>query len=186
VKYIMVAASILPITIHKNQLLFLFGKENELEDSAKGWSDFGGRVDPGETIFQGALREGSEELTGFLGNNKNLRDLIRSNGGVHKIVHNGYHIHLFYLPYDENLPKYYNYNHTFLWERIDKQYLNKTKFFEKIEIKWFSINEVKSEKSEFRNFYQEILDIFVDNEKLLKTFVHSKKQSKKQTMKNKS
>ena len=67
----MVAASILPITIHKNQLLFLFGKENELEDSAKGWSDFGGRVDPGETIFQGALREGSEELTGFLGNNKN-------------------------------------------------------------------------------------------------------------------
>ena len=49
----MVAASILPITIHNNQLHFLFGKENSMEDSAKGWSDFGGRVDHGESIFQG-------------------------------------------------------------------------------------------------------------------------------------
>ena len=45
----MVAASILPITIYQNKLLFLFGKENELEDSAKGWwSDFGGRVNKNE------------------------------------------------------------------------------------------------------------------------------------------
>ena len=66
----MVAASILPITIHNNKLHFLFGKENPMEDSAKGWSDFGGRVDDGETIIQAALREGSEELTGFLGDER--------------------------------------------------------------------------------------------------------------------
>jgi predicted NUDIX family NTP pyrophosphohydrolase len=65
----MVAGSILPITIHNNKLYFLFGKENPMEDSAKGWSDFGGRVDAGETPFTAALREGGEELTGFLGNN---------------------------------------------------------------------------------------------------------------------
>ena len=69
----MVAASILPVTIHKNKLYFLFGKENELEDSAKGWSDFGGRVEKNESIFKGALREGSEELTGFLGDPSELK-----------------------------------------------------------------------------------------------------------------
>ena len=97
----MVAASILPITMHNNQLHFLFGKENSMEDSAKGWSDFGGRVDHGESIFQGALREGSEELTGFLGDEKALKSMIRKNGGFHKMTHNKYNVHAFYLPYDE-------------------------------------------------------------------------------------
>ena len=61
----MVAGSILPVAIHKNQLYFLFGKENPMEDSAKGWSDFGGKMENGETPYTAALREGSEELTGF-------------------------------------------------------------------------------------------------------------------------
>ena len=73
----MVAGSLLPITIHNNKLYFLFGKENPMEDSAKGWSDFGGRVDAGETPFTAALREGGEELTGFLGNNSALRKLVK-------------------------------------------------------------------------------------------------------------
>ena len=139
----MVAASILPITMHNNQLHFLFGKENSMEDSAKGWSDFGGRVDHGESIFQGALREGSEELTGFLGDEKALKSMIRKNGGFHKMTHNKYNVHAFYLPYDEKLPIYYNYNHKFLWERMDKNTLNETKLFEKIEINWFSLDELK-------------------------------------------
>ena len=33
----MTAGSVLPVTIHKGQLLFLFGKENDMEDSAKGF-----------------------------------------------------------------------------------------------------------------------------------------------------
>ena len=73
----MVAGSILPVTIYKNQLYFLFGKENQLEDSAKGWSDFGGRLENNETPYQAALREGAEELTGFLGDSKELNKLIR-------------------------------------------------------------------------------------------------------------
>ena len=37
----MVAGSILPVSFNdKNQLCFLFGKENPMEDSAKGFSDF--------------------------------------------------------------------------------------------------------------------------------------------------
>jgi NADH pyrophosphatase NudC (nudix superfamily) len=63
----MVAASILPVSIHKGKMYFLFGKENEMEDSAKGFSDFGGKVENGESIMDTALREGAEELCGFFG-----------------------------------------------------------------------------------------------------------------------
>jgi len=120
----MVAGSILPVTIHNNKLFFLFGKENPMEDSSKGWSDFGGRMDSGETPFTAALREGSEELTGFLGNKNQIKKIIKKNGGFYKILHNTYHVHIFFMDYDENLPKYYNQNHKFLWEKMDKNILN--------------------------------------------------------------
>jgi hypothetical protein len=40
---------------------------------------------------------------------------------------------------------------------MNKQYLNNTKLFEKIEIRWFSISDMKKHKKEFRNFYQDIV-----------------------------
>jgi|TARA_B110000967_G_C18868093_1_gene553847 8-oxo-dGTP pyrophosphatase MutT (NUDIX family) len=182
----MVAASILPITIHNNKLHFLFGKENPMEDSAKGWSDFGGRVDKGETIIQAALREGSEELTGFLGDEKAINKTMKSNGGFHKIVHNKYNVHLFHLPYDENLPSQYNHNHKFLWERLDKDVMNKSKLFEKIEIKWFSIDDLKKCKKDFRGFYQEIVDIFIDKQHELVSFIETRKSNKSTPPKRKN
>ena len=57
----MVAGSILPVALHKNKLHFLFGKENPMEDSAKGFSDFGGRADGNETPYDAAMREGGED-----------------------------------------------------------------------------------------------------------------------------
>ena len=170
----MVAASILPICIYNNELHFLFGKENSMEDTAKGWSDFGGKVEKNESIYQGALREGAEELTGFLGNENDLKKIIRRNGGVYKITHDQikYHVHLFYLPYEPKLTEYYNYNHKFLWERMNNKILHKTKLFEKIEIKWFSITEMKKKRLEFRPFYREITDLFVEKESEIKRFLH--------------
>lgn len=154
----MVAGSILPATIHNNKLYFLFGKENPLESSAKGWSDFGGGCNKNESPFKTAVREGGEELTGFLGDATDLKKLIKRNGGTYNITHNDYHVHIFYLEYDENLPKYYNQNHRFLWERMDHHVLSETMLFEKIEIDWFSCEETKRRKKEFRHFYQEIVD----------------------------
>lgn len=159
----MVAGSILPITIHKNKLYFLFGKENSIEDSAKGWSDFGGGCENGENPLKTALREGGEELTGFLGDSKDIKELIKKGGGAYKITHNTYHVHMFFLPYDENLPKYYNKNHIYLWDRMDHKTLNKSKLFEKIEIGWFSVDEMKKRRREFRGFYQEIVDDFLND-----------------------
>jgi hypothetical protein len=171
----MVAGSILPIALNeKGDLCFLFGKENPMEDSAKGFSDFGGGLEKGETPFQCALREGSEELTGFLGNKKELRKLIKKNGGVYHVLIGTYHVHMFHLPYDENLPKYYNQNHMFLWNRMDKTLLNDSKLFEKIEIQWFTLKEMKRRRSEFREFYRKTVDHFINIEDDLKKFLQRK------------
>lgn len=179
----MTAGSVLPVTIHNNKLLFLFGKENEMEDSAKGFSDFGGSVENGESVEETALREGGEELTGFLGDHNTLRQHIKKHGGLFKISHDNYHIHIFYYPYDENLPKYYNQNHHFLWERMDKKLLNSTKLFEKSEIQWFSEDMIEKRIKEFRPFYQKIVQHVLSKKNKIKNFI--KKRMTNKTRKHK-
>ena len=129
----MVAASILPVALYKNTLYFLFGLENEFEKSAPGWSDFGGGVDSNENIYDAALREGKEEMTGILGKEKDIDDMIKK-GKLYRITHGTYHIHIFKIDYDPNLPKYYQNVHDFLWNTLDKNTLHKT-CFEKEKIK---------------------------------------------------
>jgi 8-oxo-dGTP pyrophosphatase MutT (NUDIX family) len=170
----MVASSILPITIHKGKIYFLFGKENEMEDSAPGFSDFGGRVDEGESIIETAFREGSEELCGFLGDSNGIKTLLKS--GVYKITHENYHVHIFLMKYDPNLPCYFTNNHRFLWERMDKNILNDSKYFEKQEIRWFSVKDIRDNKHLFRDFYRKIIDVLMNEIKAVYIFV--KKGSK--------
>ena len=174
----MVGSSILPACYYKGKLYFLFGKENSLADTP-GWSDFGGGVEPGESIIQTALREGGEELTGILGDDKMISNLIKKNGGIFKMLNETYHIHMFHLPYSEykDIPKYYNNTHHFLWNRMDKKLLNETKLFEKIEIQWFSIDDIKKRRGEFRNFYRNIVDMIVEKEPEIRRFL-CKKMSK--------
>jgi 8-oxo-dGTP pyrophosphatase MutT (NUDIX family) len=167
----MVAGSILPVAIHKNKLYFLFGKENPMEDSSKGFSDFGGGVEPGETVGGTAAREGAEELGGFLGDPSKIRKLMKENGGSYKLSHNDYHVHIFRMNYDPNLPEYYNANHSFLWKRMNKKLLNKSKLFEKIEIDWFSPDNMKSRRNEFRGFYREIVDKILGEQGRIKSFI---------------
>ena len=64
-------ASILPVTIYKGKLYFLFGKERP-NDANPGWSDFGGGTDAKESYMQTAIREGGEELTGVLGSDSDV------------------------------------------------------------------------------------------------------------------
>ena len=185
----MVAGSILPITFNENnELCFLFGKENPMEDSAKGFSDFGGRLDKNETPYDAALREGSEELTGFLGNKKKLRKLIKKNGGYYNLINESYHVHIFYMEYDKNLPKYYNDNHMFLWNAMDKNVLNDSKLFEKIEIDWFTEKQMKSRRSEFRNFYKIIVDMLLNDDEIKKFAekCRNKKGKKSKTVKKRN
>jgi 8-oxo-dGTP pyrophosphatase MutT (NUDIX family) len=183
----MVGSSILPACVHKGELYFLFGKENSLADTP-GWSDFGGGVDPGESIYDTALREGGEELTGFLGGEDELRSLIKRSGGTYTIVPeskregSSYNIHIFNLPYSPDLPKLYNANHDFLWKRMDKKFLNETKLFEKIEIQWFSLSDMKKKRNQFRSFYREFIDLLIKDQALIKKFLVKGGKTKKHSL----
>ena len=167
----MVAGSILPVTIYNKKLYFLFGKENKFEDSSPGWSDFGGTCENGETPYKTALRESSEELTGFLGNSIEIKKLIKKNGGIYKIIHNDYHVHIFLIKYDNSLINYYNRNHTFLWKNMDHKVLIETKLFEKSEIKWFSVDDIKKKRSKFRHFYRNIVNKILSDVDNIKLFI---------------
>jgi 8-oxo-dGTP pyrophosphatase MutT (NUDIX family) len=179
----MVGSSILPVAIYNRNLYFLFGKENPLEDSAKGFSDFGGGVEGNETPFNTAMREGGEELTGFLGDEKDIRKWV-SKRGFYPILVDTYHIHIVPMDYDEKLPVYYNNNHRFLWERMDRNILNKTKLFEKIEIQWFRPSDMRKRKAEFRPFYKKMVDQILSEIPKIRSFIN-KKPNKRTTMKNK-
>ena len=177
----MPGASILPVALYKKKLYFLFGKENPLEDSAKGFSDFGGGLEVGEKAFDTALREGSEELTGFLGTKVELKKRLLKTG-VYKIKHtfndaekNTYIVHIFPFSYDTGLVEYFNNTHSFLWNKMNKHMLNDSKLFEKIEIDWFCEDDLLKRINEYRPFYADIVKEIILHKDKIRTFM---KQSK--------
>lgn len=196
----MVAGSILPVTWCNGKLLFLFGKECNMEDSARGWSDFGGgcetcvKTDSFRTktrkVFDTAIREGVEETTGFLGTQASIRrQLVQANtrylrqktrrrhnstklSDYMSLTHDTYTVYFMPMEYDERLPHYYNDNHRLLWNNMDRKALNRTKLFEKIEVGWFSEEEMVSRREEFRGFYRDIVDRILDKiQKERKSFI---------------
>jgi len=91
------------------------------------------------------------------------------------------------MDHDENLVNYYNNNHKFLWNLMDKNTLNDSKLFEKIEINWFTEKEMIKRRSEFRNFYQKFLDVIVADKNIKKHVKKCKpKLGKRQTMKKRN
>lgn len=191
----MPGSSILPVAIHNNKLYFLFGKENSLEDSAPGFSDFGGGIESGETPFETAVREGSEELTGFLGTPADIRRHIKKTGGTFAFTHTkskdsklNYTVHIVNYPYDPIMPTYYNNNHHFLWDRMNRRFLKSTKLFEKIEIEWFCEDELKKRMREYRPFYREVVETLLQKLHQIREFVNkcSKNKSAKSANTRKS
>ena len=145
-KGIYMGGSILPVTLHNGKIYFLFGKERDIDENP-GWSDFGGGTDKGETFIQTAIREGGEELTGFLGSDNDIRQMLRKYG-TYNIDYNSegystYRCHIFPMEYDEMLPYYYNNNQQFLQKRLDSKIIRDTKIFEKTQIRWFSFDDIK-------------------------------------------
>ena len=186
----MTAAGFLPVCYYQGRLLFLFGLESPAETSAKGWSDFAGGLDKNESdrnerdIYHAALREMSEETSGFLGGVKEINELVKKNGGFYKYVFyfpdqikskkkipKSYHIHFFRLDYDEKLIEYYNNSHKFLYQTLNHDLLASTKVFEKIKIGWFSIDEMKRKRSTFRPFYREIVDEIILQQSIIEHFI---------------
>jgi hypothetical protein len=179
----MTGSGFLPVTIMNNKLMFLFGLESECEKSAKGWSDFAGGMEKNENdssikdIYDSALREFAEETSGFLGGPTEIRNLVKRNGGhiVYSHDNNGskYHIHLFRLDFDDKLIKYYNTSHKYLYQKLNHKLLQDTKVFEKVELRWFTIDMMRKNRNSFRKFYREIVDELILHSEAIKTFIKS-------------
>lgn len=169
-------AGILPTTIINNRLYFLFGKENRYETSAPGFSDFGGGTDNNETYLQTAIREGGEELTGFLGSDNTLRKML-SKHGTYNIDYTSkedtklYRTHIFPLKYDPYLELYYNNNQDFLQSHLDPDVIKQTKIFEKAEIRWIPVDELMKRRDEFRHYFVNILDMILENQTEIHKFI---------------
>lgn len=182
-------AGILPATIQNGKLCFLFGKENKYEDSARGFSDFGGGTDNNETFFETAVREGVEESTGFLGSEKDIKSMLKKYGtyniDYNSNNHSTYRMHIFPMEYNPWLAYYYNNNQRFLQKRLDPKVIKNSKIFEKEEIKWICIDELSKKKGQFRSYFQNIIDIMLEQEKEIEKFIKTslKRGTKKKTLK---
>jgi 8-oxo-dGTP pyrophosphatase MutT (NUDIX family) len=184
-------AGILPTTIHNGKLYFLFGKEGKQEKSAPGFSDFGGGQDNTESYFDTAVREAGEELTGFLGNDSDVRKMLVKHGTYNidllNTGHKTYRMHIFPFEYSHWLPHYYNNNQRFLQKHLPESVFKTTKIFEKAEIRWVCVDELKKMRPQFRSYFQNIIDMMLNQKESIKTFIEKclKKGTKKKTLTHK-
>jgi len=95
-----------------------------------------------------------------------------------------YRMYIFHYSYDDKLPHYYNNNQRFLQKNLDEDIIKKTKIFEKEEIRWISIDEVRNMKSSFRSYFQSMVNKILVNENKIKRFLVNKSSTRK-TRKNK-
>ncbi len=168
-------ASILPICIHKGKVYFLFGKERDIDENP-GWSDFGGGNESGESYLETAVREGSEEMTGFLGGVADIRKLLKKHGTFELEYQAGkykpYRVHMFPMEYDAKLAEYYNNNQRFLQNKLKPSIISDMKIFEKAQIRWISMGELKKMRPQFRSFYKNVVDLILANKKKISKFAH--------------
>ena len=184
-------AGILPTTILNGKLYFLFGKENQYEDSAPGFSDFGGGTDNNETFLETAVREGGEELTGFLGSDNDVKKMLKKHS-TFNLDYKGdnkygtYRTHIFPMVYDPLLEFYYNNNQKFIQKRLDPNVIKKTKIFEKAEIRWVCIDDIAKMLTQFRSYFQNIANMILENRSKIEKFIKSglKRNKKNKTKKN--
>ena len=152
-------AGILPVTMSNGILLFLMGKER----SNNLWCDFGGSTESGEQPIQTAIREGGEELNGILELDNKLYNKV-AESMISPVEFNKY------TSYDNNLINTFensnNFAESYLNELIDKRHNG---LFEKSEIKWFTINELKRNINKFRPHYIPIVNTIIYHESTIKT-----------------
>lgn len=173
-------AGFLPVAVHKGKLYFLFGKERDRPfETARGWADFGGGHEQGESRLTTAAREGAEELSGFLGSKYKIASLLRKKKMKMETDNKQYTTYVVPIQFDESLPTYFNNQISFLDTYVKDDRLNKTTMYEKEQIKWFSCNMLRANKKKFREFYQEIVGKIVSEERTIKRNLFSQKTRKR-------
>ncbi|MGI9554357.1 MAG: NUDIX hydrolase [Vampirovibrionia bacterium] len=141
-------AGILPVAIHDNQVYLLLGKDV----GTGSWSDFGGGRENNETHLETAIREGVEELNGFFGTESDMRTMIKNNClGVLETKEPVYKCFLIKTDYDFSLPKYFNSNFKLMNRKLKTEVERHNGLFEKSEIRWVSLKEIK--KLTYRRYF---------------------------------
>jgi hypothetical protein len=167
----MVGSGVILVALHNNKVYYLFGKECSMErDKNLDWGDFGGSRKPGEDLLDTTTREGAEELNGFFGSKVDFEKYILKNK-VDEIAYDQRYTYLVKADYDEKLPYYFKNNYNFICEYL-KSYVNHPTngLFEKSEVRWFTVDDLKKEKHIFRKYFQNIIDIIIyKNSKTLST-----------------
>ena len=127
------------------------------------WGDFGGSAKTGEDLLDTTTREGAEELNGFFGSKHDFEKYILKNK-VDEIAYDKRYTYLVRADYDEKLPFYFNNNYNFICEYLKGHVQHPTNgLFEKSEIRWFTIDELKRERNIFRDYFRNIIDIIIYN-----------------------
>ena len=178
-------AGILPTTIRNGKLWFLFGKENQFEKSAPGFSDFGGGNENDETPLETATREGGEELTGFLGSGQHIKQHLMKSG-TYTIDYPAikYRTHIFPMKYDPYLERYYNNNQMFIQKHLDQAIIKSSRIFEKAEIRWICIDDLPKMRPQFRHFYVNVVNQIIEQKDEITKFIKGNKGKGKGTRKN--
>jgi 8-oxo-dGTP pyrophosphatase MutT (NUDIX family) len=166
-------AGILPVALYRGTLFILLGQErhNNL------WCDFGGRPNKGEKPIDTAIREGAEELNGFLGSEEVLNKTVNRNM-ILSISYDKYTTYIYQTKYDKNLPIYFSNVNKFaelqLKDKIDNRHNG---LFEKKQIKWYTIKELndKKTKATLRIHYQELVKTIIKNERFIITTINKLK-----------
>jgi len=166
----MTGAGLLPVAIHKKKLYFLFGRENQYNDTP-GWSDFGGGMEPGETVLETNLREIEEETCGFLSKEEIVK-YIHQYGTIQFTMTSNrkkYITTIVKIPYDEKIVEYFNKSRATIEKYIPK--ITKTSvIFEKDKLKWFTLDEMYNDIHKFRFFYQTMVQKLIHNYKDIERF----------------
>ena len=128
----MIFVGILPYSIIQDKYYFLLGQESQGDDAGK-WSGFGGRLEAGESIYQGAAREAYEESMGFLGSEK---ELLQEINDLNMIADNTF---LIYREYDPKLPELYKRVYQYVQGIL---LVPPEGYLEKKDVRWFTSEEI--------------------------------------------
>ena len=164
-------AGVLPVALYKGTLFLLLGQErhNNL------WCDFGGGQHKGEKPYKTAIREGTEELNGFLGDENDFETTV-SNNFILSISFDKYTSYIFRTNYDKKLPQYFtNVNNFAEFHLKDKIEIKDNGLFEKKQIQWFPVSKFKEDRSRamFREHYKPLLDSVLKNEKFIIKYIET-------------
>jgi transcription termination factor NusB len=82
-------------------------------------------------------------------------------------------MHIFPLKYDPMLAIYYNNNQRFIQTHLDPKVIQKSKIFEKAEIRWVCVDDILKMRPQFRHYFQNIVDIILDEKTDINKFVRA-------------